>query len=363
MRDTMRRVLILLIPAIFLVTGCSSTSVEELNNVVMAKWESLTKEDDRRHIRQSMEDTPLHVEDYRIGPEDVLAISIFEWQLREETRTIAVRVSRTGVISLPVIGDLRVEGRTVTQVKSEIEEILKEQEILKMPRVSLEVKEYQSKRISVVGAVQEPGVYTLHRNVTTLLEILALAGGPDERAGQVAHILRTGNKAGLIRPRKSPAVDVETGEEHRGMGPVQSSTTVDLYELLELGNLSLNMVLVSGDIVHVPEAAKFFVFGYVREPGGFAIKRPTTVLDGIALARGLREREASPEHCILKRRTPEGEMVIPLDLCAIARGEKANLFLEASDIIEVRQTPNKSFWMNLWEGFRSILTVGISPLR
>ena len=137
---------------------------------------------------------------------------------------------------------------------------------------------------------------------------------------------------------------------------------MDLHDLLDLGNLTLDMILVSGDIVHVPEAARFFVFGYVRESGGFPIKRPTTVLDGIAMARGLREREASPEHCVLKRRSPGGEVVIPLDLVAISRGEAPNLFLRSGDIIEVRQTSGKGFWMGIWEGVKAIFSVGMSPL-
>jgi len=118
------------------------------------------------------------------------------------------------------------------------------------------------------------------------------------------------------------------------------------------------MVLTDGDVVHVPEAARFYVFGYVREPGGFPLKRPTTVLDGIALARGLREKEASPENCFLKRRTHRGEQLVHLDLLSIARGEAPNLYLKPGDIIEVQQSGGKGFLLGLWDGVKSILSFG-----
>ncbi len=338
--------------------GCSSTAVEEVNEVVMARWESLTDGRSRLAINATRQSLPLEKEDYRIGPEDILAISIFEWELREETRILEARVTQTGNISLPVVGEIMVAGTTVSQLQKAVEKILREGEILKQPRVTVEVKEFRSKRVSVVGAVREPGVYTLHRNVTTLLEVLSLAGGPDERAGQLAVILS--RHSGLLRIDPETGTDLQPGSKEEELS--RQRTTVDLYELLDLGNLSLNMVLQNGDIVHVPEATKFFVSGYVREPGGFLLKRPMTVLDGIALARGLRMGEASPTDSILKRRTPGGEMVIPLDLTAIASGNAPNLFLKQGDIIEVRQTSSKGFFIQLWSGIKSIISVGLRPL-
>lgn len=353
--------------------GCGSTpDVLEVNDVAMARWESLSDARSRRTITRSFEAAGLRTEDYRIGPEDVVAISVFEWVLREETRILEARVSQSGHVVLPVIGVLAAAGRTTAELQQDVERILTRRSILKSPRVTVEVKEFQSKRVSVVGAVQEPGVYTLHQNATTLLDVLSLAGGPDERAGEAAYVFRTGRGVGPIRSASPVSLDLETGEaekakrvELRNIPPdraVVDRVTVDLYELLELGDLSLNMVLVAGDVVHVPEAARFYVFGYVREPGGFPLKRPTTVLDAIALARGLREREASPERCILKRRTPRGEVVVPLDLKSIARGEAPNHFLRAGDIIEVQQSSGKGFLLALWDGFKSIVSIAVPIL-
>jgi polysaccharide export outer membrane protein len=91
-------------------------------------------------------------------------------------------------------------------------------------------------------------------------------------------------------------------------------------------------------VVNVPEAKRFHVIGYARDPGSFPLKKPTTVLEGIAMARGFQEIEASKKKCVVKRKTTEGEFIIPVDLVAVAKGEAPNFYLQPDDIIYVRQT-------------------------
>ena len=132
-------------------------------------------------------------------------------------------------------------GRTTAELQKEIEDILRNQEILKTPRVTVDVKAFQAKRVSVVGAVREPGVYTLHRNATTLLEVLALAGGPDDRAGEAAYVMRTGRRGrqgGSPFELEERPVEPDDGgaRDSRGVRrPASNRITVDLYELLEKG--------------------------------------------------------------------------------------------------------------------------------
>lgn len=337
--------------------GCGSTEVRTLGDSAVAQWESLTDDSSRAAIRSTLEHRDLLREDYRIGPEDVLAVSIFEWELREETRTLEARVAQSGVISLPVLGSIRAVGLTADQLKQSIEDLLRDREILKAPRVSVEVKVFQSRRVSIVGAVQDPGVYTLQKNVTTLLDALALAGGPNDRAGQVAYVVRASGEQhrlaggpGLLSDRVEKMV-LEANDRTR--------ITVDLYELMELGNLDLNMVLQHSDVLYVPEAPRFFVFGYVREPGGFPLKRPTTVLDAVATAKGLELREASPAHCSLKRRTEKGEVVMQVNLVAITQGDKPNFFLKEGDVLEVSQTTSRGFLLGVWDTLKSIVGIGV----
>jgi len=312
---------------ILTLAGCGGGAAREVNQVAIVQRISYTDEASRRLARNSLVLAAEREADYRVGPRDVLEIGVFEWVLKNEMHTLSARVAESGIVSLPVIGELPVGGLTVQQIRALLEKRLRDGGVLHAPRVSVEVKEFRSKLVHVVGAVHEPGTYTLRQNVTTLLAALNLAGGVTEDAGQYLLIIRTAD-------RKEQSDDT-------GDAPAGRVITVDLYELLELGNLSLNVILQDGDVVRVPRAEGMSVLGYVRQPGRFPLTRPITVLEAIALAGGLEEREASPEACVLKRRRGEIEEIIPLDLVAISRGERPNLYLQANDIIEVRQTAAK----------------------
>jgi len=337
-----------------LVCGCGRSATRRVNAAVLAVRMSATDDASRLLAQRSRGIIKERSEDYRVGPGDLLEISIFEWELREETKTAVFRVAESGVIALPVVRDLNVGGLTVGEIKGRVETVLREGGFILKPRVSVDIREYRSKRIAVVGSVNDPGVYTLRQNVTTLLEILSLAGGVSEQAGNVLHVVRAEGEGG--RADKAAGSAPQTGAKEGEAE--QSVIAIDLYELMEMGNLALNVVLRHGDVVNVPEAKRISVIGYVREPGNFPLKKPTTVLEAVALAGGLMEREASPRYCVLKRRLPEGELIIPLDLVAISEGEEPNRYLLPNDIIEVRQTAQKRFGLELLDVLRSVLNVG-----
>ena len=114
--------------------------------------------------------------DYRIGPLDVLEIAVFG--VPELART--VRVSATGQIALPLIGAVVARGKTAAELESEIAKKLGAT-YLQAPDVSVAVKEATSQRITVTGAVKQPGVFPL-TGPTTLLQTIAVAGGLDSIA-------------------------------------------------------------------------------------------------------------------------------------------------------------------------------------
>lgn len=318
--------------------GCASSKPIVLSEPMVTSPVSYTDEVSRRLASGTFQRLPELYEDYRVGAEDVLEVSIFEWELREETKSVEIRVSETGLIGLPVIGDMNVMNLTVEEIKAKIEKRLKDWQIIPNPRVSVVVQQFRSKRVAVVGAVRDPGTYTLRRNVTTLLDILSLAGGPDARAGQVAYVIRD------IRPSKSTdsGAGGKAGETTPAGLPFglrgKEVISIDLYELLELGDLSLNVLIGAEDVVNVPEAKRFHVIGFARDPGSFPLKKPTTLLEGIAMARGFQEGEASKRACMVKRKTADSEYIIPVDLVAVAQGKAPNFYLQPDDIIYVRQT-------------------------
>lgn len=115
-------------------------------------------------------------EDYAIGPQDTLEVSVF--QVADLTKT--VRVESNGTILLPLIGQVRATGRNAKQLSNEIAAELGKT-YMKDPLVTVTVKESANQRVTVDGAVLQPGIYPISGN-TTLMQAIALARGPTEIA-------------------------------------------------------------------------------------------------------------------------------------------------------------------------------------
>jgi len=111
------------------------------------------------------------VNEYRIGPSDLLEISVF--QVPELSRT--VRVNANGVLSLPLIGQIHAGGLTGQQLEALIAQKLQEN-YLQDPHVSVFIKEFVSQRVTVGGSVNQSGVFPISGK-TTLLQAIAMAGG------------------------------------------------------------------------------------------------------------------------------------------------------------------------------------------
>lgn len=110
---------------------------------------------------------------YKIGPLDVLDISVFK--APELARS--VQVAETGTINLPLVGEVAAAGRTAQEVERDLAKRLGAK-YMQSPQVTVYVKEYNSQRVTVEGAVKKPGIYPL-RGGTTLMQSLAMAEGLD----------------------------------------------------------------------------------------------------------------------------------------------------------------------------------------
>ncbi len=111
---------------------------------------------------------------YKIGPLDVLDISVFK--VPELSRS--VQVADVGSINLPLVGEIQAAGKTSREVEQDLTAKLGAK-YLQSPQVTVYVKEYNSRRVTVDGAVKKPGVYPI-RGKTTLVQFLAMAEGPNE---------------------------------------------------------------------------------------------------------------------------------------------------------------------------------------
>ena len=114
--------------------------------------------------------------DYRLAPMDVVDVAVFEAPNLSRT----AQVSAAGYITLPLIQDVRASGKTTDQLQRDIAQKL-QKEYMQSPQVFVSVKEYNSQRVTVDGAVKNPGVFPL-KGETTLIQVLASAGGLNEMA-------------------------------------------------------------------------------------------------------------------------------------------------------------------------------------
>jgi polysaccharide biosynthesis/export protein len=207
--------------------------------------------------------------EYAIGPLDVLSITVFG----ETDLSRRYTVDTDGTIDFPLIGRTRAGGRTLRQLEEAIATRLAGG-FLVNPQVSVEIAEYRSKNVFIVGEVRAPGQYPIKLNMS-LVEALALAGP-------------TGNAS-------SEVVIVHPGASRKDGGPVLpdaagvQSVRVNIKEL-QSGKLTQNIQLQDGDTIFVPRAETFFVTGHVRSPGSYVYEPGMTVLQAIALAGGLAER-------------------------------------------------------------------------
>ena len=283
--------------------------------------------------------------DYKIGPEDLIEISVFE----EEKLNKTVRVSSQGNISLPLLGILRVKGLNANELEKEIRELLAEK-YLQNPHVSVFIKEYRSQRISVIGAVEKPGPYDV-TGQKTILNILGMAGGLKEDAGPLLF---------LIRPPQ-PEEEVSLGEkDSEAMKP--NTFVIDLEELLVKGDLTLNLPLIHGDVINIPVSGKIFVGGEVNKPGGFPLKgKKVTVSQAIAMAEGLKPEARGGEAKIFRYSGKGNEReILPADIYAIQKGQSEDPALKESDILIVPKSGMKAFLIGLRDTVKGLLGFGVS---
>jgi len=287
--------------------------------------------------------------DYKIGPEDLLEISVFE----EEKLNKTVRVSSQGNINLPLLGILRVKGLTANELEREIRDLLAEK-YLQNPNVNVFIKEYRSQRISVMGAVEKPGVFDV-TGQKTVLDMLAMAGGlkggPENEAGQLLF---------LIRP---PNPEDEVSKEKRDSDELTPQTfIIDLEELLGKGDLTLNLPLVHGDVLNVPVSGKVFVGGEVNKPGGFPLRgKKMTVSQAITMAEGLKQKANGAETTIFRYSEKEARKeILSVNVYAIQKGQAEDQNLKENDIIIVPKSGVKSFLVELRDTVKGLLGFGFS---
>jgi len=265
-----------------------------------------------------------------VGAGDVLVINVFNvTDLSDLTR----RVGNDGRISLPLLDHVKVAGLTPAQVQKHLEELWG-QTYLENPQVSVFVKEFKARPVSVIGAVAKPGLYplTARRN---LIEVLSMAGGLGTKTttsppGRDVIVTRQGGFGNL------PVTD--------GMRLVSpDKMEIDLSKLLYSADNAANIEIRPLDVISVTKAPIIYVVGEVIKAGGFVLeeREKVTVLQALALAEGLNGNPAKKATRIL-RTAPDGQREqIPVDLGKVLNGKAPDPEMVANDILFVPASAGK----------------------
>lgn len=289
----------MLVAMLITYTGCASAPDEKINSLEIDSYDvhSLQSRETGKLNEQMLSAAQINFDpsDYLLGAGDLIQMTVFE----SDELNAKVRVSSRGFITLPLLGQVKVKGMTAHDAEIHIENLYREKYI-KNPHVSVFVEEHLSQRITLLGQFKKPGTYD-YLSKMRLLDVMALAGGLNEKASRTAQIKRR-DKSGQLQ-----------------------TLLVDLEKIIKEGQNELNMEMAGGDVVFVPEAGMFFVDGAVRQPGAYHIKRSTKLVDAISLAGGFAPY-AKTKTIILVRHMGDGERKV--------------LELEMNDI-EVQETPIK----------------------
>ncbi|WP_286695549.1 polysaccharide export protein [Spongiibacter sp. UBA1325] len=220
---------------------------------------------------------------YRVGPGDVLTITV--WEHPELTipagsfRTAAEggnEVKADGTVFYPYAGELQVNGLTTAEIKVQLEQKLAS--VIKRPQVDVRVADFRSQRVYVSGAVRQPGVVPVTKIPLTLIDAIEQLGGLANNASW-----------GDIQLTRN--------------GETQS---ISLRSLYETGAWSENLLLQHGDLIHVPrnDADKVFVLGEVNRPQGILMSRTgTSLAEALASANGINENRADGRGIYVLRNT------------------------------------------------------------
>lgn len=257
----------------------------------------------------SPQETPqLQINDYRIGPKDLLEITVFE--LPELNQT--VRVSEDGSITLSLLGRVEVAGLTAQELEKRLAMLL-DQQFTKGAHVTVFIREYQ--KVSVIGAVGKPGMYELV-GPTTLLQVIAQAGGLTPMAMSELFVYRTSNDG------------------------KQEKITIRLDELMISGNPSLNIEILPKDVITIPldQTLNVFVYGEVKTPGAvpYLSSKRITLLQAIAQAGGTTEWARKSRVMIKRKDRKTGkEMKIRVNLKNMISAKLTDIVLEEGDVVIV----------------------------
>jgi polysaccharide export outer membrane protein len=265
---------------------------------------------------------------YRIGPRDVLTLTIYAGGERQHAANLTV--SSRGIINVPFIGPIRAGGLNISQLENAITKPLAADYFVN-PEVNIIVSEYHSLQYYVSGAVGSPGLYEM-KSEATLLELIAKAGGVSSNRGNIAYILHP--SANHIDPEK----------KNHSLFSDKDPIKIDLKKLLDKGDMSQNVVLQSGDVVYIPlqsslnlAESKIYLEGEVKRPGAYDYQEGMTALNACIMAGGF-SKFAAPNRTKIIRQDGDKQVIIKVNLNDVKKGKIPDAEIRPGDRIHIPET-------------------------
>lgn len=308
---------------------------------------------------------------------DVLEVSIAAGLSKEDIATLNVRVNQNGEAQVPLIGNIPVGGLDLEGAESAIASACTHQGLYTNPQVTVTMKRQRENRITVLGAVKEPGVIKIPRGNSDLLTAITLAGGLTENAGTNVEIRQPGTinqsrrgepvasagkrpltqRVGYAPAERGPMLPEPLAEEEASSAEYDGERTVESTEAGFDGRQSIHVDLVSavkkgkgggflqdGTVVMVEQQHPLpvTVTGLVRKPTqlDYPVGQNLHVMQAISMAEGASSKVANK--VIITRQVPNSPepIVIEVSMREAKRKKGANVLLAPGDMVSVETTPS-----------------------
>jgi polysaccharide biosynthesis/export protein len=279
---------------------------------------------------------------YILGPDDQITLFVSDI---EEISNKPMRIDMRGDLSLPLAGRVHASGLTSGQLEDAIETRMRK--FLKDPEVVVNITEFRSQPVSVLGAVATPGVHQLQGR-KTLFEILSMAGGLRTDAGNQVRITRN------LEWGEIPLPNAKDDPTHQfSVASVSSKSVIDATDPTE------NIVIKPHDVISVSKADLVYCVGSVNKPGGFILGENESIstLQVLSLAEGLNKTAAPGKAKIMRAVAGSPNRTeIAIDLKQLMAGKAADLPLKSNDILFIPNSAAKSIGARTAEAALQVAT-------
>ncbi|KIN15125.1 polysaccharide export protein Wza [Halomonas sp. KHS3] len=278
--------------------------------------------------------------EYRVGPGDILSVIVYDHPeltipagAERSAAETGNRIRPNGTMFYPYVGRVRVEGMTLDEVRELIARRLSA--VINEPQVEVGIAAFNSQKVYISGAVENPGTLPLSIVPMTVLDAISEVGGARDNADW-----------------RNVTLSRNGGEE-----------VISLYAMMRQGDMTQNRLLRDGDLLHVPtmENQNVVVLGQVSRPGAIALgNERITLTDALGRAGGVNENRAQPSGIFVVRGNPPGSekiaTVYQLDIQDATRLLLGTRFpLEPQDVVYVTSAP-----LARWNSVISLLLPSVS---